>query len=154
MDLDIDIRLIFAILNGKVSTVINRKLHKDFIARGLELSPEQWTVLMYLSEEDGVSQQALCNATYKDKPSMTRLIDSMEATKWLYREQNQRDRRSNIIRLTPIGREVIIKSQKIALLTLKDSLHGLGLDELRVCQEVLRRIFENAKDDNKSHSPA
>lgn len=147
MDLNIDIRLVFAILNGKVSTVISRRLHKDFIGAGLDLSPEQWTVLIYLSEQDGVSQQALCNATYKDKPSMTRLIDSMELTGWVSREKNLRDRRSNIINLTPLGRDITARAQKTALRTLKDMLKGLGLEELNICQEVLRRIFENAKTD-------
>ena len=147
MDLNIDIRLIFAILNGKVSTVISRRLHKDFIGAGLELSPEQWTVLIYLSEQDGVSQQALCNATYKDKPSMTRLIDSMELTGWVSREKNLRDRRSNIINLTPLGRDITNRAQKTALRTLKDLLKGLGMEEHNIRQEVLRRIFENAKTD-------
>lgn len=73
-----DIRLIFAILNGKVSAAINRKLSRNFRQNGLEITPEQWTVLIFLWEKDGVTQQELCNATFKDKPSMTRLIDNME----------------------------------------------------------------------------
>ena len=38
-----DIQLIFAILNGKVSTAINRKLHRNFRQEGIDISPEQWT---------------------------------------------------------------------------------------------------------------
>ena len=72
-----DLRLIFAILNGKVSAAINRKLSNNFKHYGVNITPEQWTVLIYLWEKDGVTQQELCNATFKDKPSMTRLIDSM-----------------------------------------------------------------------------
>ena len=34
-----DIRLIFAILNGKVSAAINRKLYRNFRQNGLEISP-------------------------------------------------------------------------------------------------------------------
>ena len=73
-----DIQLIFAILNGKVSAAINRKLSRNFRQNGVEITPEQWTVLLFLWEKDGVTQQELCNATFKDKPSMTRLIDNME----------------------------------------------------------------------------
>ena len=73
-----DIQLIFAILNGKVSTAISRKLHRNFRQNGIEISPEQWTILLSLWEKDGITQQELCNATFKDKPSMTRLIDNME----------------------------------------------------------------------------
>ena len=68
-----DISLIFAILNGKVSAAINRRLIRNFRENGLDITPEQWTVLLFLWEKDGVSQQELCNATYKDKPGMTRL---------------------------------------------------------------------------------
>ena len=42
---DIDVRLIFAILNGKVSAAISRKLLHNFHAAGLDLTPEQWNVL-------------------------------------------------------------------------------------------------------------
>ena len=73
-----DIQLIFAILNGKVSAAINRKLSRNFRQNGMDITPEQWTVLLFLWEKDGVTQQELCNATFKDKPSMTRLIDNME----------------------------------------------------------------------------
>lgn len=141
--LDIDIRLIFAILNGKVSAAINRKLHKNFTENGLHITPEQWTILIYLSEQDGVTQQQLCVATYKDKPSMTRLIDAMERSSLVVRITNPNDRRSNTVHLTLQGREVKDRAQKIALRTLKESLRGLGLEDLRVSQEVLRRIFDN-----------
>lgn len=85
-----DIRLIFAILNGKVSAAINRKLYRNFRQNGLEISPEQWTVLIFLWEKDGVTQQELCNATFKDKPSMTRLIDNMERQHLVVRISDKR----------------------------------------------------------------
>jgi hypothetical protein len=46
-----DIRLIFAILNGKVSAAINRKLSRNFRQNGVEITPEQWTVLLFLLGE-------------------------------------------------------------------------------------------------------
>ena len=51
-----DIQLIFAILNGKVSAAINRKLSRNFRQNGVEITPEQWTVLLFLWEKDGVTQ--------------------------------------------------------------------------------------------------
>ena len=48
-----DIQLIFAILNGKVSAAINRKLSRNFRLNDMEITPEQWTVLLYLWEKDG-----------------------------------------------------------------------------------------------------
>ena len=148
--LDIDIRLIFAIMNGKVSSAINRKLQKNFVSAGVNITPEQWTVMIYLAERDGVTQQQLCNAVYKDKPSMTRLIDAMEQADLVVRQTNPLDRRANTVHLTRHGHEVKDKAQKIALVTLKEALRGLGMDDLRTCQGVLRTVFENITSGAKS----
>ncbi|MBR4845680.1 MAG: MarR family transcriptional regulator [Bacteroidaceae bacterium] len=141
-----DISLIFAILNGKVSAAINRKLVRNFRANGLDITPEQWTVLLSLWEKDGVSQQELCNATFKDKPSMTRLIDNMEKLGLVVRIASKDDRRTNLVHLTRQGRELKEGAILVANRTLKEALWGVTLEELRVSQEVLRKVFTNAKN--------
>ena len=55
-----DIRLIFAILNGKVSAAINRKLYRNFRQNGLEISPEQWTVLIFFYGKKTVLPNKSC----------------------------------------------------------------------------------------------
>ena len=116
-----DIQLIFAILNGKVSAAINRKLSRNFRQNGMEITPEQWTVLLFLWEKDGVTQQELCNATFKDKPSMTRLIDNMERQHLVVRISDKKDRRTNLIHLTKTGKELEEMARFIANKTLKSS---------------------------------
>lgn len=138
-----DIRLIFAILNGKVSAAIKRRLFHNFKQCEINITPEQWTVLLYLREKEGVTQQELCNATYKDKPSMTRLIDSMERQNFVVRIPSKTDRRTNLVYLTCTGRDIEEKSRYIANKTLKEALRGLTVEELNVSQEVLRKIFFN-----------
>ena len=138
-----DIRLIFAILNGKVSAAINRKLSRNFRQGGLEITPEQWTVLIFLWEKDGVTQQELCNATFKDKPSMTRLIDNMERQHLVVRISDKNDRRTNKIHLTRTGKSLESKARKIANQTLIEALSGISVEDLKVSQDVLRAIFHN-----------
>ena len=141
-----DLRLIFAILNGKVSAAINRKLSNNFKHYGVNITPEQWTVLIYLWEKDGVTQQELCNATFKDKPSMTRLIDSMERLNLVVRISSKEDRRINLIHLTRTGRDIEEKSRFITNKTLKEALKGLTIEEMSISQETLRKVFANAKE--------
>lgn len=145
-EFNFDIRLIFAILNGKVSAAINRKLYRNFRQNNLEITPEQWTVLLFLWEKDGVTQQELCNATYKDKPSMTRLIDNMERMHLVVRISDKSDRRINLIHLTKTGKELEERTRFVANRTLKEALYGLSVEELRVSQNVLRKIFTNMKE--------
>ena len=141
-----DIRLIFAILNGKVSAAINRKLYRNFRQYNVDITPEQWTVLLYLWEKDGVTQQELCNASFKDKPSMTRLIDNMERLNLVVRISSKTDRRTNLVHLTKRGRDLEEMSRFVANKTLKEALKGLTVEELSVSQEVLRKVFTNTKD--------
>lgn len=143
--INFDISLIFAILNGKVSAAINRKLVRNFREAGLDITPEQWTVLLYLWEKDGVSQQELCNATFKDKPSMTRLIDNMEKLNLVVRIASKDDRRTNLVHLTRLGRELESEARRVSTLTLKEALQGVTSEELSISQEVLRKVFANAK---------
>ena len=142
----IDQQLVFAILNGKVSTAINRKLSRNFRQNGIEITPEQWTILLSLWEKDGITQQDLCNATFKDKPSMTRLIDNKEKQHLVVRISDKKDKRTNLVYLTKTGRELESQSFKIAISTLHEALQGISVEELKIGQEVLRKIFTNTKD--------
>ena len=141
-----DINLIFAILNGKVSAAINRKLYRNFRLNGLEMTPEQWTVMIYLWEKDGVTQQELCNATFKDKPSMTRLIDNMERQHLVVRISDKKDRRNNLIHLTKTGKDVEPHARIVVSKTLKEALQGIEVKDLQISQDVLKKIFLNIKD--------
>ena len=142
----IDQQLVFAILNGKVSTAINRKLSRNFRQEGIEITPEQWTILLALWEKDGITQQELCHATFKDKPSMTRLFDNMEQQHLVVRISDKKDKRTNLVYLTNTGRELENQSFRIAIATLREALKGVTIEDLKIGQEVLRKIFINTKD--------
>lgn len=105
--------------------------------------PEQWTVLIFLWEKDGVKQQELCDATFKDKPSMTRLIDNMERQHLVVRISDKNDRRTNLIHLTKTGRELEHKAKEISNRTIIEALEGVDVDDLKVGQKVLHQIFHN-----------
>ena len=55
-------------------------------------------------------------------------------------------RRTNLIHLTKDGKELEEQARVIANQTLKEALHSITVEELRVSQEVLRKIFFNTKD--------
>jgi DNA-binding MarR family transcriptional regulator len=141
-----DMHVVFAMMNGRVSAVLNRSLYRNFRANGIDISPEQWTVLLYLWEKDGVTQQELCNATYKDKPSMTRLLTNMENRKLIVRGGNDKDRRVHLVHLTEKGKGLEPRMRIITSRTLKDALKDISTDDLNVCQAVLRKVFDNCME--------
>ena len=143
---NIDTRMIFAILNGKVSLAINRKLTKNFRLKGIDITPEQWTILLFLWDKDGVTQQELCNATFKDKPSMTRLIDAMERQHLVVRISDTNRRRLTLLSVPTERRARHETARPIANQTLMEALRGVKLEEVKLGQELLRKIFYNIKE--------
>jgi DNA-binding MarR family transcriptional regulator len=139
----LNMELLFAVINGKVSSAINRCMHRDFRNAGLEITPEQWTILMFLWQNDGVTQKTISDATYKDKPSITRLIDNLEKQGLVTRSQNTKDRRSNKIFLTKKGQELYPTVKKITLKTMQEGLNGLTEKDISQAQYLLKKIFEN-----------
>ncbi|MFT3992791.1 MAG: MarR family transcriptional regulator [Dysgonomonas sp.] len=141
-----DLELIFPIINGKVSMAVNRMLYRNFRKEGLDITPEQWTVLAFLWREDGVTQQTLCNSTFKDKPSMTRLIDNLVKQKLVCRNTSVKDRRSNYIYLTDLGREIEEKASKAVYSTMDSALAGIDEEGLKQVRHILSVVFGNIRD--------
>ena len=143
---DQDLGLIFPIINGKVSMAINRMMYRNLRKEGLDITPEQWTVLAFLWNEDGVTQQTLCNSTFKDKPSMTRLIDNLAKQNLVYRNASATDRRSNFIYLTDLGRSIRSKANKAVYGTMDAALAGIDEGGLKQVRSLLAAVFGNIKD--------
>ncbi len=97
---------LYSFISGKASTAIARRLQKKFNSNSLNLTIEQWSVLYHLWKEDGKSQQELCNATFKDKPSITRLVDNLEKLNLVKRVPDEGDRRINKVILTKTAQKL------------------------------------------------
>lgn len=138
-----DLKLIFPVINGKVSMAINRMMFRNFKKYGLQITPEQWTVLAFLWKKDGVTQQMLCDSTFKDKPSMTRLIDNLEKQKLVYRTASKTDRRSNIVHLTDFGKSIEEKATLAVDETMDAALAGIDEEGVKRVRNVLALVFGN-----------
>ena len=49
---------------------------------GEEITPEQWMVLVRLWEQDDRTQTELGQATYQDRPTMSRILAPIAAFAW------------------------------------------------------------------------
>lgn len=142
-NIKLDLEVIFAILSGRVTLAINRHLRREFRQAEIEITPEQWTVLLYLWNKDGVTQQDLCNVTFKDKPSMTRLLDNMEKLYLVVRIPNPDDKRTNMIHLTKKGKEIKEIIRPITLSALKKAIKGLTEKEVETGERLFSTILKN-----------
>lgn len=136
---------LYSFITGKASTAIARRLQKNFKQAGIEITIEQWSVLYHLWKEDGQSQQQLCDATFRDKPSITRLVDNLERLKLVKRVASKDDRRINMIYLTPEAQALQEKTMEVANTTLNEALAGVTNGQVEIAKEVLQIVYENLK---------
>ena len=136
---------LYSFVTGKASTAIARRLQKRFNTAGLNITIEQWSVLYHLWKEDGRSQQQLCDATFRDKPSITRLVDNLEKLNLVKRVASENDRRINLIYLTKNAQRLEEETMQIADETLNDALKSVSPDKIDVCKEVLQIVYDNLK---------
>ena len=136
---------LYSFITGKASTAIARRLQKNFKQNNIDITIEQWSVLYHLWKEDGMSQQALCDATFRDKPSITRLVDNLEKLRLVKRVPSKDDRRINMIYLTPEAQEMQEASMEIANQTLNEALLGVTHGQVEIAKEVLQQVYENLK---------
>ena len=136
---------LYSFITGKASTAIARRLQKKFNSAGLNITIEQWSVLYHLWKQDGVSQQELCNATFRDKPSITRLVDNLEKLNLVKRVASENDRRINKVFLTKPAQKLQEQNMELAEETLNEALETVPPDKIEVCKEVLKVVYDNLK---------
>jgi DNA-binding MarR family transcriptional regulator len=136
---------LYSFITGKASTAIARRLQKKFNTANLNLTIEQWSVLYHLWKQDGISQQELCNATFRDKPSITRLVDNLEKLQLVKRVPSESDRRINLVFLTRQAQKLQEDTMALAEETLNEALISVPPEKIDVCKEVLQIVYDNLK---------
>ncbi|MEO9023125.1 MAG: MarR family transcriptional regulator [Ginsengibacter sp.] len=134
---------LYSFITGKASTAVARRLQKNFKESAIDITIEQWSVLYHLWKEDGQSQQQLCEATFRDKPSITRLVDNLEKSKLVTRVASKNDRRSNLIYLTKEAISLEQKTMNVANRTLNEALKGVTNEQIEIAKEVLQMVYDN-----------
>lgn len=136
---------LYSFITGVASTAIARRLQKKFNNARLNVTIEQWSVLYHLWKEDGISQQDLCQATFRDKPSMTRLVDNLEKAGLVTRTASKADRRKNLVHLTAKAKALQDQCYGFASETVEEALNGVSIADIEVCKVVLKKVYENLK---------
>jgi DNA-binding MarR family transcriptional regulator len=134
---------LYSVINGMASTAVARRLQKNFRNAGLEITIEQWSVLYHLWKEDCLSQQELCNRTFRDKPSITRLIDNLEKQLMVKRMPSKTDRRINLVCLTEAAKQIQNLTIDLANQTMSEALVGVRKEDIEIVKQVFQKVYDN-----------
>ena len=134
---------LYSVINGMASTAVARRLQKNFRNAGLEITIEQWSILYHLWKEDCLSQQELCNRTFRDKPSITRLIDNLEKQNMVKRMPSKTDRRINLVCLTEAAKQIQNLTIDLANQTMSEALVGVKKEDIEIVKIVFQKVYDN-----------
>lgn len=128
---------------GRTSKLVDYFIQEGLAKQGIDLTKEQMVVLKKVSEQDGLNQNELAFLTYRDKSSLARLLAKMEKKGYLYRQQNQDDKRINEVFLTLLGREVYQECKVVIKEIIETMEHNLKESEIREAIRILKQVQQN-----------
>jgi len=110
---------------------------------GFDGTPEQWMVMVRLWERDGQTQGELAEGTFRDAPTMSRTIASMERAGWVARRPDPADRRARRVHLTRVGAALEAELVPVARWLVGEMLAGVPERDVQATIRTLRRIVDN-----------
>jgi len=132
-----------ATLLNKTTRALSTRLQALFTASGLDVTSEQWMILLLLWQEDGQSPYQLAEIIGKDRAAITRLIDGLERRGLAVRMNDKTDGRQKRVYLSSQGRAMEKKLVPLGLSNIKHAQSGISSKDLVKCKEVLRKVFKN-----------
>lgn len=91
----------------RIGRLLRHQAASFFKSRKIDLTPEQWRLLLKLAEKNGQTQTSLADPALNDHPNITRILDGLCKRNLVERTENPGDRRSALIRLTEEGKRMI-----------------------------------------------
>jgi DNA-binding MarR family transcriptional regulator len=125
---------------------IRQHLQKKLNDLQVDLTVDQWVILDRLNKQNGLSQQELADGTYKDQPTVTRIIDLLCQKGYTVRETDPTDRRKFKILLTPKGHEVIATALPVVLAVRQQGWQGLSDEDYTNLLRILDTIYLNYQE--------
>jgi len=93
-------------LLDRTTRLLKAHFQRTFREEGVDITPEQWVVLDHLQHSGASSQTDLANGTFKDPPTVSRIIDKLATKGLAERTRFPNDRRRYQVALTEKGEVV------------------------------------------------
>jgi DNA-binding MarR family transcriptional regulator len=130
---------------GKTAKFIDYFIADHMKEHGIDLSKEQFIVLKYLNEKDGLIQNDLAFITNRSKTALTRLIQTMEKKGLVYRQSCKTDLRINHVFLTDFGKETWSRSYPHIISIVDELQRGISDEALETVRDAMQKIQQNIK---------
>jgi DNA-binding MarR family transcriptional regulator len=131
-------------LVGYAATRASVELKKTFGKHlgPLKLKAVEFSILTLVDTNPEVNQKQLGQALDVSAPNLAVTLDRMVEQGWVRRERSERDRRAQLVRLTPAGQALVTRARKIAQTMEHEALKVLSPAEQALLIELLHRVSQ------------
>ena len=106
----------------------------------LGITHGHFITLLYISENEGLTQAQLAETHRKDRNIVSRNIDVLEDKGFVIRKRGITDRRSFTIHLTDLGHSVVSTHKDLIKEGEQEALRNLSKDEISIFYSLLNKI--------------
>lgn len=133
----------FGAVIDKTIKQIKANYQKKFRELGVNITTEQWMIIDCLAAKNIQTQTELAENSFKNKPTVSRILNLLEKKKLIERIAVKADRRKFHIHLTLAGKHTHKKIlPEVAALRLK-GWQGLNDEDYQDFERILNIIFKN-----------
>ena len=129
-----------AALLAQASQLISGEFHEVVRANGFSVS--EWRVLATLAGNAPLSIGRLAAISTIKQPTVTRLLDRMQAKGMVERIDNDGDRRITLVKITPAGARMVSRLIELARAHEQRVLEPFGLARAEALKSTLRHIID------------
>lgn len=132
---------------GTLAVLLKRQVFRIIADNELEITPDQWVILYYLWQENGLSVGKIASQAKKDFANVTRIIDKLEKLGYVIKRKSDKDSRMSNIFVLPKADLIKDKIQKCMLVSTDIALNGIEEEEqisfLNTLAKIEKNILEN-----------
>lgn len=126
--------------------IIRQNYLKAFKEIDVDLTTEQWVLLDSLYDSDGVSQNDLANGSFKNAPTVSRIVDLLCKKGLTERKRFENDKRRYKVFLTKKGKDTYKRTKPVVLKLRKQGWKNLSDEDYDDFLRIMNQIFENFED--------
>ncbi len=130
---------------GKLKLLMVRNFGRVLKKEKIGLTPEQVHLLGFLIENEACAMNEIANELMVDNSAITRIVDGLEAKKFVNRTISKEDRRRRFIQITEEGKEEIYKTMEITEKYRNRLLVGISELEKQNFLRMLAIMYKNSE---------
>lgn len=116
-----------------------RKLREN----NIDLTIEQWIVLLGIKNYEGATQKEISDNTLKDTANVKRIIDQLTRKGFVKRQEHSTDLRKKHLSMTEKGLEIVQKALPIMVSIREKGLTDVSEKEFDYLVSTLKKIYHN-----------